>query len=494
MTRAHEPETVDQQTQAAKSASVSVQFGLERMLTRLNIADSTPLRIGRDGRYLLSACLGRGAMGEVYLARDRVLRRDVALKIVAPRFRHSARSRRRLLREARALAALQHPNVLEVYDVDTAASGELFLAMAYVPGQTLQRWQEGKPLSALLPVYVSAGQGLAAAHASGIVHRDFKPANVLISDSPERVVVGDFGLAGSPVPSSSESLPSSNELQDDDATITAPGALLGTPAYMAPELFAGQPASMASDQYAFCTALWEAVTGSLPFVQPRSSTQPVPARPSTMPRWLYRALARGLDAEPDRRFPDMPSLLAQLTRGQRRPRAVAMTVVGALVLAGGLGSGLLKGPVDPCSSIDEQVDKVWNEDARARIARLSESRRLPIMPWRSSTPLSSAGVPTRPRLAKHCRSSPRIPKPSPCRSVIVGGSRASKAGCSSSSIRPPGCCATCSTGSSRSIARTIPARFRRQSSMPTFKPRSNRSKSSTRNASSPARSSSRRRP
>lgn len=331
-----------------------------------------PTRIGRDGRYVLQRSLGHGGMGEVYLALDTVLRRPVAIKIVAAHFRHSRRLRRRLLREAQTLALLHHPNVLEVYDVDMAPTGELFLAMAYVPGHTLATWQaeKGRSQSQILAAYVSAGEGLAAAHDQGVVHRDFKPANVLICDEPRRIVVCDFGLARSAVDEAhdhdaSEAIDALLDRDEQDWRTTDGEVGLGTPAYMAPELSRGRPASFASDQYSFCVALWEACCGALPSV---GQHECVPEQPAELPRWLYRVLCRGLASEPEQRFADMRALLRRLARGRARSRTIALALGLGALLALPLGASLLVRPDDPCEELSTRMAARWNDEVRARVA------------------------------------------------------------------------------------------------------------------------------
>jgi serine/threonine protein kinase len=363
-------------TPASRGLNVAVRVGLEQMRERLGLGAPRRPCVGRDGRFELISCLGRGGMGEVYLAWDTVLEREVALKVVAAKYRHSPHSRVRLMREARSLAKLAHPNVLEVYDLETLDSGELIVAVAYIAGQTLERWQAGHSLRELLHVYLEAGRGLAAAHAARIIHRDFKPSNVLIADGTGRVVVGDFGLAAE---IRSDHLELGEVVQPrSDLFETSPGALLGTPAFMAPELLVGQVASIASDQYAFCVSLWEASTGELPFrTWDRES---LPPRPRDMPRWLYRVMKRGLAVAADDRFADMDALLQELQRGLRR-RDVVLAGLAAVLVSSALAVSWWPrtplepvAPLDPCATADEPIDSVWDEQRResltAQLTRL----------------------------------------------------------------------------------------------------------------------------
>ncbi|MCA9663106.1 MAG: serine/threonine protein kinase, partial [Myxococcales bacterium] len=200
-------------------------------------------------------------MGVVYAAHDPELDRKVALKLVRVGASGSE-ERQRLLREAQAMARLAHPNVVAIFDVGERA-GEVFLAMELVDGETLRAWIErGPPRSAVLDALIDAGRGLAAAHAKGLVHRDFKPDNVMI-DGDGRVRVMDFGLAReverAPARADEEAAAATTSALGADLTLT--GALLGTPAYMAPEVFAGAAADARADVFAFAVVLWEALYG-----------------------------------------------------------------------------------------------------------------------------------------------------------------------------------------------------------------------------------------
>ncbi len=199
------------------------------------------------GRYRLIERIGRGGFGVVYRATDTELGRDVALKLLHADGKSAGAPV--LLREAQAMARLQHPHIVTVYDVGTLADGQLFVAMELVDGASLRRWLEEQPRSTkeIVRVFVDAGTGLAAAHDAGVVHRDFKPDNVLVGrDGVARVA--DFGLASSPSPSTD---------------VTASGG--GTPRYMPLEQVAGVAADARMDQFSFAVALWEALTGSHPF-------------------------------------------------------------------------------------------------------------------------------------------------------------------------------------------------------------------------------------
>jgi protein kinase-like protein len=296
------------------------------------------------GRYELCEQLGAGAMGVVYRARDPRLDRAIAIKLVRHGGATSAGSVR-LLREAQAMARLHHPNVVPIFDVGPAG-GAVFLAMPLLEGGTLRSWLGDRPRSvdAILDRFVAAGRGLAAAHGAGLVHRDFKPENVLL-DIDGEVHVGDFGLARLAVDEPGPVEPA-DELAADELTRT--GAVVGTPPYMAPEQLRGLPIDARADQFSFCVALWEAIHGERPFPSPkRGVEQPllarlaaiasgpvIPPARSGRPAWIAELLARGLAADPDRRWPSMQALLDAIAAhrtARRWPRRLAMGA-GALGL------------------------------------------------------------------------------------------------------------------------------------------------------------------
>ncbi len=285
-------------------------------------------------RYVLRRRIGMGAHGVVYEAYDPQLDRKVAIKVL----RGSTSSERhdRMLAEARSLARLVHPNVVTVHDVGVASSPEpsspgantnpaVFIVMELVPGGTLEQWLvPRRPWPQILGRLLEAGHGLQAAHSAGVVHRDFKPANVLRGDDG-RVRVSDFGLALS-TPGPDEHGPARNGF---------PAPAGGTPLYMSPELVATGRASPASDQYAFCVAAWEALLGHAPAPPgvPSGATRSRGDR-SRIPRALSRALRRGLDPDPGQRWPSMERLLAALRAVPRRRRQRRIAA-GLVVILGG---------------------------------------------------------------------------------------------------------------------------------------------------------------
>jgi tRNA A-37 threonylcarbamoyl transferase component Bud32/tetratricopeptide (TPR) repeat protein len=303
-----------------------------------------PLRRGTTlGRHVILEAIGAGAMGAVYAAYDPELERKVAIKLLRADGTDATQLRARLLREAQALARLQHPNVITVHDVGSV--GDLvYLAMELVDGETLAAWLERRPRrDEVLEKLRQAGEGLAAAHAAGLVHRDFKPDNVLVGNDG-RVRVTDFGLARS----------------EAGATALGPSspmvsAIAGTPAYMAPEVRAGEPATAQSDQYSFCVTLHEAVTGVRP-----------PKR-GAAPAWLRRIVERGLAPSPEARFPSLRALLDALAAAPRRRRralAGATTLlVGALVFV-----AARRLPTTPrCDLGAAAWGDVWGERERATV-------------------------------------------------------------------------------------------------------------------------------
>ncbi|MDQ3338256.1 MAG: protein kinase [Myxococcota bacterium] len=293
--------------------------------------------------YVIERELGSGGMGVVYAAFDTELQRRVALKVLRDGLTDQAQQR--LLREARAMARLTHPNVVTVYEVGSANARD-FVAMELVDGESLAEWlrAERRREHEILDAFISAGRGLAAAHGAGMVHRDFKPHNVLRSKGG-RVVVTDFGLARDaadpltatlPVPPTSGPPPTDSALSD----LTVPGSLVGTPAYMAPEQWSGGRLTPATDQFAFCVALWEALSGERPYrgITLEALREQVTAGPdaldaSKLPHRFRRLLRRGLAADPRARWPSMDALLSRLQRRTRRI-AIAATAGAALVAIG----------------------------------------------------------------------------------------------------------------------------------------------------------------
>jgi tetratricopeptide (TPR) repeat protein len=310
------------------------------------------------GRYVLLDRLGEGGSGVVYRAYDPELQREVAVKLVAPSVDPSHNAR--LLDEARTMARLAHPNVVRVYDAGTIGDS-VFLAMELMSGGTLRDWQRvRRPWSAVLDRYLQAGRGLEAAHERGLVHRDFKPSNVMLSEDG-RACVGDFGLASVDM----------TTLSDGDDVGRQP-RIAGTPLYMSPEAHRGETLDGRSDQYSFCVALFEALYGYVPYagasvgaVERAKMQGDIATGSRRGPRALYRALAQGLRPDPAARFGSMSQLLHALHAVERRRRSIATVVaVSAAALAGALAYGLAVGDREPdCDGAASQIEAVWNADA-----------------------------------------------------------------------------------------------------------------------------------
>ncbi|HET6149219.1 MAG TPA: bifunctional serine/threonine-protein kinase/formylglycine-generating enzyme family protein [Polyangia bacterium] len=321
----------------------------------------------RIGRYLILERVGSGAMGVVYGAYDPELDRKVALKLLdGGGASQEPAARARLLREAKAMARLAHPNVVVVHDVGVF-EGRVFLAMEFLGGGTLKSWLGSRPRTSreVTAVFAAAGRGLAAAHAAGLVHRDFKPENVLL-DKEGRPRVVDFGLARDATAKQtredlgvSSLLPAAPALELVPAlpttasgettvspldTLTRSGVIMGTPAYMAPEQFLGEATNEQTDQFSFCVALYEALYGERPFTggslvrllnNITEGRLRAPPENRDVPAWIRRAVIRGLQADPAQRWPSMTPLIAALEddpAARQRRRIVAGAAV-VLVLA-----------------------------------------------------------------------------------------------------------------------------------------------------------------
>jgi len=366
-----EPSEDDPLRQAPAMDDMEARRARAAIEGRLFSGPAEPVRVGR---YRIEGRIGAGGMGVVYRARDPELARDVAVKVMnseghAGKDEKTARAR--LVREARAMARLAHPNVIHVYDVGTVEDG-VFIAMELVDGKSLASWRDAKARDwrEVLGVCLDAGRGLAAAHAVGVVHRDFKPENVLVG-ADGRARVGDFGLAGGAVPntgahevapgaddphlhSTDASAPdpsTSPTLDDEDGrealaglsaglslsssgdedseldlaaisgALTRTGMLLGTPKYMAPEQEVGGSSSPLADQFSFCVALYEALYGRPPYegdsvatyrkhVHEASILPPPPD--SRVKAWVHAEIVRGLSVDPDARHPSMEALIERL--------------------------------------------------------------------------------------------------------------------------------------------------------------------------------------
>jgi tetratricopeptide (TPR) repeat protein len=370
--------------------------------------DSAALARGATiGRYIVLERLGSGGMGVVYAAYDPELDRRVALKLLRPEGGGDvSEGRARLLREAQAIARLSHPNVIAVHDVGTI-DDQVFVAMELVDGVTLAAWlEEPHDAEAILAAFVQAGRGLEAAHRKGLVHRDFKPENVLVGKD-DRVRVLDFGLAYAerarsepPPPSVSGSMPSipapslvpsvavpsvppatvsSGRL---DVSITRTGAFMGTPLYMSPEQFGGRRTEARTDQFSFCVALYDALYGAHPFdggktfaeLQRAVTSGKRRAEPAgkRVPARVKHALDRGLRVKPAERFPTMGELLDALRPEPPKTRARAWTAVAivAVVIGGVVAARVMRAkPVAVCEGSSQRLVGAWDDARRAEAQR-----------------------------------------------------------------------------------------------------------------------------
>ncbi len=320
------------------------------------------------GRFVLLDWVGEGAAGVVYAAYDPDLDRKVALKLMHPPSTSEREgARERVIEEARAMGKAASPHVVTVHDVGTF-EGRVFIAMEFVEGTTLREWVRSarRSVTETLHVYAQAGRGLAAAHAAGLVHRDFKPSNVLLGDDG-RVRVTDFGLA-----------------QSATAPSEAPGRMVsGTPAYMSPEQLLGGHVDARSDQFGFCVALYEALYGEPPFTVPLNKALATGAKTAVreppastkVSAWTRRCIVRGLEPDPKDRHASIGELLDALahdpsvTRRRTRVLVLATLVVGLLVGAGGLAwhrAGAARREV--CAHAGDRFAALWNEKEQATLA------------------------------------------------------------------------------------------------------------------------------
>ena len=387
--------------------------------------DKAAAPLGRGaiiGRYLILGLVGRGGMGEVYAAYDPELDRKVAVKLLRVKAGNGVtmtEGRQRTLREAQAIARLSHPNVVVVYDVGTFED-KVFIAMEFVDGNTVTFWLEQQPRTwqEVLRVFIAAGHGLTAAHEKGLVHRDFKPDNVMVGrDGQVRVM--DFGLArqmdkpglkehrprSTPsgpkrgdvevgtgtLPLDHRAVPidegtlvlnpgladSGAQMQSSvsglfDARLTRTGAMMGTPAYMAPEQFFGKETDSRTDQFSFCVALYEALYGERPFPGKKlteltanvvqGTVRAAPAG-TKVPFWVRRILLRGLRSAPAERFPSMAEMLVALGRDPRATRRKWVVGAAVALLPVVVGLGVRQSLIDRrarCDGAGEKLAGIWD--------------------------------------------------------------------------------------------------------------------------------------
>lgn len=339
----------------------------------------TTVAVPRVGRFVVHGLIGSGGMGRVYEAVDEDLGRRVALKLLHTGM--DAEQRQRLRKEAQTLARLNHPNVVHVYEVGDH-EGAPFVAMELVEGSTLATWQRARSRSwsEVLEVYRQAARGLVAAHAAGVIHRDFKPGNAILG-SDGRVRVVDLGLAKeitstAPLTRSSSLASAITDEAFSEFLRTRTGTLIGTPAYMSPEQLMGGTSGPASDQYSFCVSLFEALFGHFPFagddrnsrLQRMLSEQwEQPRGAWRYPRWLRATLRRGLRARPEKRHVSMDALLHVLERPPARRKAI---VLGGVTTAPLLVALWAWSPSAIEACIDEQsLAGVWDDLRKREVAR-----------------------------------------------------------------------------------------------------------------------------
>ncbi len=345
----------------------------------------------RIDRFVVLRELGSGAMGTVYAAYDEELNRKVALKVMRAMGQGKADVHSRMLREAQGLARLSHPNVVQVYEARRDDQGRVFLVMEFIEGHTLRRWaREGeRDWRALLKPCIDAGRGLAAAHRAGLVHRDFKPENVLV-DSTGRGRVLDFGLvrAAGESAEADRVLRAAAELGGSvtgshttlELELTAANTLIGTPAYMSPEQHLREAAGPPADQYSFCVVVYELLYGVRPFLGRsqkeimaavlRHSFSPAPDG-RRVPSRIRRVLLRGLSVTVEDRWPSMEELLDALSRdpAQIRRRWVGFLAFGVAAAAAAV---LVAREFDRreavCEHGEEALAGAWSDERRARVS------------------------------------------------------------------------------------------------------------------------------
>ncbi len=352
--------------------------------------------IQKIGRFAVLERIGAGGMGEVFAAYDDELDRKVAIKVVhADISEESSQAGSRLLREAQTLAKLSHPNVVHVYEVGTIEN-RVYLAMEFIRGQTLRIWlSHSRTWEEILEAFLSVGRGLAAVHEAGLVHRDVKPDNMLVGEDG-RVRVADFGLARAAAPltnpdlepidieAGEESLPEVDI--DGISRLTVSGAIVGTPAYMAPEQLRSTTVDARCDQFSFCVALWEAFAGKRPYhgkslpeiVDSYRQGPPTPPTPTRAPPRVWKALQRGLSVDPGDRWPSMPALLDELAGGLVRPRRrlpMMLGIGGTAFVLGAIAFSMTKR--GPCEGLEDTLVGTWDDEARERLSTGMSGSRVP---------------------------------------------------------------------------------------------------------------------
>lgn len=371
---------------------------------------NAPRRGDQIGHFTIIDELGAGGMGVVYAAYDIELNRKVAIKLlrIAPEQDQSI-GRARLMREAQAMAQVDHTNVVTVFEVGKHG-GDVYIAMEFIDGETFGDWRTRTDArwTEIVDTLAQAARGLAAAHAEGLVHRDFKPDNVMVGRDG-RVRVMDFGL----VRSDDEAGPNSASDADGDlepevpgadarldelvphhgalaatvsAGLTKAGSIVGTPAYMAPEQFKREPTDARTDQFSFCVTLWEALFNERPFKGDSFLTlgmhvtegkrKPVP-KGTGVPAWLVRLCERGLSTDGGERFESMQALLGAIESGRRQSKRRWLALGGATLLLGVTGMWAAneiaeRRRLEACEAAGQAIDEVWNDEAATRLRHAFE--------------------------------------------------------------------------------------------------------------------------
>ncbi len=356
------------------------------------------------GRYEVRERIGAGATGIVYAGFDAELGRRVALKVLnslASTGPRAAEQTERMRREAQALGKLSHPNVVTVFEVGTHGE-QLFIAMELVDGRTLREWldSEARAPREVIETMIAAGRGLAAAHEQGLVHRDFKPENVLVGNDG-RVRVLDFGLARLMANGDAEGgmdgveeavavavEGSSGPPDEKQSTLTRTDVGLGTPLYMAPEQYAGGDVDARADQFAFCAVLYEALLGTSPFGgatlgELRENVEAGRLRPpgdgARVDQRVRALLIRGLSTRRDARFGSMNELLAELEKDPARTRNRVLSVVAIAAVAALGAVGVTRALANPtvCRGADKELAGVWDAETEKKVREAFDATELP---------------------------------------------------------------------------------------------------------------------
>ncbi|MEX1368724.1 MAG: serine/threonine-protein kinase [Nannocystaceae bacterium] len=368
----------DEARQQQDAVGLADRQARDRIRAGLLGAEPPKLRVGR---FLVLRLLVRGGMVTVHAAYDDRLQREVAIKVLHPDTCADEAAQHRLVREAQAQARLSHPHLVPVFEVGHF-EGQIYLAMELVEGTTMLEWiakQRPSPRE-ILAQWLDVARALVVVHAEGLVHRDVKPANVLIGgDGRARLV--DFGLARGQVGFADQRATlRSGELEPYESAspleqgVTQSKTLVGTPAYMAPEVLRGEPAGPLADQFSLCVSIYESLVGERPWGRAwaRVDAGPLPRR--SLARPVYRVLRRGLCMEPAQRFGSMAGLadaLEPVVTRRRERRLLAGAGLGVAAMMGAAAFGALGPEVeplpDPCAGVQAELDAVWNEPERARL-------------------------------------------------------------------------------------------------------------------------------